>query len=109
VNSALSKAREKGVARFLPNPEECWGPKPRAGRRISSKHIPSHGDLIVNGTPLSTKSNNGDNASMECDKENDKERESNAQSGLHADDTEREALTGEEGAAKRQKVDTVVG
>jgi tRNA (guanine26-N2/guanine27-N2)-dimethyltransferase len=107
VNSALSKAREKGVARFLPNPEECWGPKPRAGRRISSKHIPSHGDLKVNGAPLSTKSNDGDNASMDCDNENEKERESNAQSGPHAD-MEHEALTGEEGAAKRQKVDAVV-
>ncbi|PSC68820.1 putative tRNA (guanine(26)-N(2))-dimethyltransferase 2 isoform B [Micractinium conductrix] len=29
---AVSKARQKGVARFLPNPEANWGPKPRHGR-----------------------------------------------------------------------------
>ncbi|GJP46498.1 hypothetical protein CLOM_g5778 [Closterium sp. NIES-68] len=30
---ALSKAQQKGVARFVPNPEAYWGPKPRAGRK----------------------------------------------------------------------------
>lgn len=34
VNSALSRAQAEGVARFLPNPEENWGPKPRAGRPV---------------------------------------------------------------------------
>ena len=72
MNCALSKAREKGVARFLPNPEECWGPKPRAGRRITSKHTPSHGDMKLNGTPQSPKVVDGDNTSMDCEKETDK-------------------------------------
>ncbi|KAI5062041.1 hypothetical protein GOP47_0022580 [Adiantum capillus-veneris] len=43
VNAALSKARTKGIPRFVPNPEEYWGPKPRAGRQLSSKHMHSHG------------------------------------------------------------------
>ncbi|XP_068656269.1 tRNA (guanine(26)-N(2))-dimethyltransferase 1-like [Aristolochia californica] len=36
--ASLSKAQSKKVARFLPNPERHWGPKVRAGRRITSKH-----------------------------------------------------------------------
>eukprot|EP00250_Pteridium_aquilinum_P020998 c25007_g2_i1 orf=528-2297(-) len=47
VNSALSKARSKGIPRFVPNPE-FWGPKPRAGRQITSKHLHSHGPLGSN-------------------------------------------------------------
>lgn len=50
VQSATSKALNSGVARFLPNPEEFWGPKPRAGRHLTSKHIASHGAAFVNGT-----------------------------------------------------------
>ncbi|KAL3702102.1 hypothetical protein R1sor_020124 [Riccia sorocarpa] len=46
VNSALSKAQAKGVARFLPNPEEYWGPKPRAGRHITEKHIAALGPNV---------------------------------------------------------------
>lgn len=46
----MSRALAAGVARFLPNPEEFWGPKPRAGRHLSSKHIASHGAAFVNGT-----------------------------------------------------------
>ncbi|KAE8808302.1 putative tRNA (guanine(26)-N(2))-dimethyltransferase 1 [Hordeum vulgare] len=37
--AALSKAQMKKVNRFLPNPESHWGPKVRAGRRITNKHI----------------------------------------------------------------------
>ncbi|CAM6128891.1 unnamed protein product [Calypogeia fissa] len=40
VNSALSRAQAAGVARFLPNPEENWGPKPRAGRPIRATNEP---------------------------------------------------------------------
>jgi tRNA (guanine26-N2/guanine27-N2)-dimethyltransferase len=50
VQSATSKALASGVARFLPNPEEFWGPKPRAGRHLTQKHIASHGAEFVNGT-----------------------------------------------------------
>jgi len=50
VQSATSKALASGVARFLPNPEEFWGPKPRAGRHLTQKHIASHGAAFVNGT-----------------------------------------------------------
>mmetsp|Transcript_32572 Transcript_32572/g.103769 ORF Transcript_32572/g.103769 Transcript_32572/m.103769 type:complete len:183 (+) Transcript_32572:92-640(+) len=32
AHAAMSKAKEKGQARFLPNPEENWGPKSRHGR-----------------------------------------------------------------------------
>ncbi len=39
ASSAVSKAKSSGVARFLPNPEENWGPKPRAGRNVAAlKH-----------------------------------------------------------------------
>lgn len=34
VQQAVSKAKQKGVARFLPNPEANWGPKPRHGRPV---------------------------------------------------------------------------
>ncbi|TXG57662.1 hypothetical protein EZV62_015491 [Acer yangbiense] len=37
--ASLSKAQAKKVARFLPNPERHWGPKLRAGRQITTKHI----------------------------------------------------------------------
>ncbi|XP_051121016.1 probable tRNA (guanine(26)-N(2))-dimethyltransferase 2 isoform X2 [Andrographis paniculata] len=46
--SSLSKAQAKKVARFLPNPESHWGPKLRAGRQITSKHISLLGADAVN-------------------------------------------------------------
>ncbi|KAL5582090.1 hypothetical protein UlMin_014532 [Ulmus minor] len=47
--ASLSKAQAKKVARFLPNPERHWGPKLRAGRTITSKHISLLGAEVVNG------------------------------------------------------------
>lgn len=47
--ASLSKAQAKKVARFLPNPERHWGPKLRAGRQITSKHISLLGAEAVNG------------------------------------------------------------
>ncbi|KAK9924856.1 hypothetical protein M0R45_033203 [Rubus argutus] len=47
--ASLSKAQTKKVARFLPNPERHWGPKLRAGRQITSKHISLLGPEAVNG------------------------------------------------------------
>ncbi|GLT61976.1 hypothetical protein SLA2020_346460 [Shorea laevis] len=47
--ASLSKAQAKKVARFLPNPERYWGPKLRAGRQITSKHISLLGADVVNG------------------------------------------------------------
>ncbi|GAB4830749.1 hypothetical protein Ancab_004781 [Ancistrocladus abbreviatus] len=46
--ASLSKAQAKKVARFLPNPERNWGPKLRAGRQISSKHVSLLGPQAVN-------------------------------------------------------------
>ncbi|CAA0381081.1 unnamed protein product [Arabidopsis thaliana] len=46
---SLSKAQAKKVARFLPNPEKHWGPKLRAGRQITSKHVTLIGHEAVNG------------------------------------------------------------
>eukprot|EP00850_Spirogloea_muscicola_P006719 SM000032S12103 [mRNA] locus=s32:522953:532169:+ [translate_table: standard] len=43
VNAALSKAQLSGVSRFLPNPEQYWGPKPRAGRAVTARHLASTG------------------------------------------------------------------
>jgi tRNA (guanine26-N2/guanine27-N2)-dimethyltransferase len=37
------------VKRFLPNPESHWGPKVRAGRTITSKHISLLGAEAING------------------------------------------------------------
>lgn len=37
------------MARFLPNPERHWGPKVRAGRKITSKHASLLGADVVNG------------------------------------------------------------
>ncbi|KAJ1297774.1 hypothetical protein BS78_01G402700 [Paspalum vaginatum] len=47
--AALSKAQAKKVQRFLPNPERHWGPKVRAGRKITSKHVSLLGPEAVNG------------------------------------------------------------
>ncbi|KAK1305649.1 putative tRNA (guanine(26)-N(2))-dimethyltransferase 2 [Acorus calamus] len=47
--ASLSKAQAKKVARFLPNPERHWGPKLRAGRQITSKHVSLLGADVVNG------------------------------------------------------------
>ncbi|KAK4745098.1 hypothetical protein SAY87_011410 [Trapa incisa] len=48
--ASLSKAQVKKVARFLPNPERHWGPKLRAGRQITSKHVSLLGPEAVNGS-----------------------------------------------------------
>ena len=47
--ASLSKAQAKKIARFLPNPERHWGPKLRAGRQITTKHISLLGPEAVNG------------------------------------------------------------
>lgn len=46
--ASLSKAQAKKIARFLPNPERHWGPKLRAGRQITTKHISLLGADVVN-------------------------------------------------------------
>ncbi|KAL0461561.1 UNVERIFIED_CONTAM: putative tRNA (guanine(26)-N(2))-dimethyltransferase 1 [Sesamum latifolium] len=46
--ASLSKAQAKKVARYLPNPERHWGPKVRAGRRITSKHASLLGPEAIN-------------------------------------------------------------
>ncbi|PIA46067.1 hypothetical protein AQUCO_01600384v1 [Aquilegia coerulea] len=48
--ASLSKAQVKKVARFLPNPEKHWGPKLRAGRTVTSKHVSLLGPQAVNGS-----------------------------------------------------------
>ncbi|KAK7316273.1 hypothetical protein VNO77_35188 [Canavalia gladiata] len=47
--ASLSKSQAKKVARFLPNPERHWGPKLRAGRQITSKHVSLLGPEAING------------------------------------------------------------
>nr|CAB3496360.1 unnamed protein product [Digitaria exilis] len=49
AGAALSKAQVKKAKRFLPNPERHWGPKVRAGRKITSKHISLLGPEAING------------------------------------------------------------
>ncbi|KAL6907618.1 hypothetical protein ACP4OV_002657 [Aristida adscensionis] len=46
--AALSKAQAKKVKRFLPNPERHWGPKVKAGRTITSKHVSLLGAEAIN-------------------------------------------------------------
>lgn len=46
------------MKRFLPNPESHWGPKVRAGRRITSKHISLLGAEALNGA-MSHQDGNG--------------------------------------------------
>ncbi|XP_010694111.2 tRNA (guanine(26)-N(2))-dimethyltransferase 2 isoform X2 [Beta vulgaris subsp. vulgaris] len=48
--ASLSKAQAKKVARFLPNPERYWGPKVRAGRQITSKHVSLMGEEAIKGS-----------------------------------------------------------
>lgn len=45
--ASLSKAKIKKEVRYLPNPERHWGPKVKAGRRITSKHSSLLGPDIV--------------------------------------------------------------
>uniref|UniRef100_A0A7N0THX0 tRNA (guanine(26)-N(2))-dimethyltransferase n=1 Tax=Kalanchoe fedtschenkoi TaxID=63787 RepID=A0A7N0THX0_KALFE len=47
--ASLSKAQAKKIARFLPNPERHWGPKLRAGRTVTSKHVSLLGPDAING------------------------------------------------------------
>ncbi|KAK9683112.1 hypothetical protein RND81_10G117400 [Saponaria officinalis] len=47
--ASLSKSQLKKVARFLPNPEKHWGPKLRAGRQVTSKHVCLLGPEAING------------------------------------------------------------
>lgn len=63
--SSLSKAQAKKVARFLPNPERHWGPKVRAGRQITSKHVSLLGPEALDGT----NSHGQGNGSTEVDAE----------------------------------------
>ena len=37
AQQALSKAKANKVARFLPNPEANWGPKPKHGRPLKPR------------------------------------------------------------------------
>ncbi|GKB78938.1 probable tRNA (guanine(26)-N(2))-dimethyltransferase 1, partial [Tanacetum coccineum] len=46
--ASLNKAQAKKVARFLPNPERHSGPKLRAGRTITNKHVSLLGADAVN-------------------------------------------------------------
>ena len=46
------------MKRFLPNPESHWGPKVRAGRTITSKHISLLGAEALNGA-ISNQDANG--------------------------------------------------
>ncbi|XP_047317155.1 probable tRNA (guanine(26)-N(2))-dimethyltransferase 2 [Impatiens glandulifera] len=48
TGGSLSKAQTKKVARFLPNPEKHWGPKLRAGRQVTSKHVSLLGPVALN-------------------------------------------------------------
>lgn len=86
VNAALSKARTKGIPRFVPNPEEYWGPKPRAGRQITSKHLHAHGLVGSNGT-------SGEEAEDKV--------------GVEEIGAETKSIHGEEPEMKRQKLDLV--
>ncbi|KAF8010146.1 hypothetical protein BT93_J0945 [Corymbia citriodora subsp. variegata] len=65
--ASLSKAQAKKVARFLPNPERHWGPKLRAGRQITSKHISLLGPEAVNGS-LKHDHDDGDEEAQVCHK-----------------------------------------
>ncbi|KAK1268970.1 putative tRNA (guanine(26)-N(2))-dimethyltransferase 1 [Acorus gramineus] len=47
--ASLSKAQAKKVHRFPLNPERHWGPKLRAGRQITSKHVSLLGRDVVDG------------------------------------------------------------
>ncbi|KAL3526623.1 hypothetical protein ACH5RR_011279 [Cinchona calisaya] len=66
--ASLNKAQAKKVARFLPYPERHWGPKLRAGRQITSKHVSLLGADAVNGL---TSLEDGDEPAVERKKTED--------------------------------------
>ena len=41
AQGAGSNAKANKVARFLPNPEANWGPKPKHGRAVKVCHLPT--------------------------------------------------------------------
>ncbi|KAE8021832.1 hypothetical protein FH972_007687 [Carpinus fangiana] len=73
--ASLSKAQAKKVTRFLPNPERHWGPKLRAGRQITSKHISLLGPLALNGT---VNHENGEEPTAKRQKTDEEEPTSNS-------------------------------
>lgn len=55
----------KKVKRFLPNPERHWGPKVRAGRKITSKHVSLLGPEAINGVVNGTSSHEDGNGAVQ--------------------------------------------
>ncbi|CAN8256174.1 unnamed protein product [Cochlearia groenlandica] len=88
---SLSKAQAKKVSRFPANPEKHWGPKIRAGRQITSKHVSLIGHEAVNGHL------NGH-----------KEAETEAEAGAQEEEEEekQEDIVEDEPELKRQKTTT---
>jgi len=64
AGAALSKAQMKKVKRFLPNPERHWGPKVRAGRKITSKHVSLLGPEAINSILNGAVSHEGGNGAV---------------------------------------------
>ncbi|KAI4346715.1 hypothetical protein L6164_007587 [Bauhinia variegata] len=65
AKAVASRSKAQKVIRFLPNPEKHWGPKVRAGRRITSKHISLLGEAAVNGVLNQEDDIEGDKMSKE--------------------------------------------
>eukprot|EP00958_Prasinococcus_capsulatus_P013111 scaffold1326_cov296-Prasinococcus_capsulatus_cf.AAC.9 len=55
ANSALSKAKAEGVARFVQNPAH-WGPMARAGRPLKQPHPAGAAAAPTDGEPAAKKS-----------------------------------------------------
>lgn len=89
--ASLSKAQSKKVARFLPNPEKHWGPKLRAGRQITSKHISLLGEKAITGSHVPG-----------TEEEHNENREHENKEELNV---KRPYENGEEKYTKRQKMD----
>ncbi|KAK9683109.1 hypothetical protein RND81_10G117300 [Saponaria officinalis] len=81
--ASLSKSQLKKVARFLPNPQRHWGPKLRAGRQVTSKHVSLLGPEAVNG---STSHENGDETKTKRPKTNDEDGDETETKRLKTDD-----------------------
>lgn len=97
--ASLSQAQAKKVARFLPNPERNWGPKLRAGRQITSKHVSLLGPKALNAI-----SNHGDGEGSN-NENGDVSNHENGDGSNHENGNGSNHEDVEEPAAKRKKTE----
>lgn len=97
--ASLSQAQAKKVARFLPNPERNWGPKLRAGRQITSKHVSLLGPKALNAI------NSNENGDVSIHENGESSNHENGEGSNHENGDGSKNQHVVEPAAKRKKTE----